>query len=65
VIQIVAHLKEMRLKAVAELVEQKVSATMTYYAYPSTHWRQLRTNNLLERIIREIRRRTRGRRGVP
>ena len=32
---------------------------MTYYAYPSAHWRQLRTNNLLERIIREIRRRTR------
>ena len=32
---------------------------MTYYAYPSTHWRQIRTNNPLERIIREIRRRTR------
>ena len=32
---------------------------MTYYAYPCTHWRQLRTNNPLERIIREIRRRTR------
>ena len=32
---------------------------MTYYAYPSTHWGQLRSNNPLERIIREIRRRTR------
>src|SRR5437660_6245163 len=30
---------------------------MTYYAYPSTHWRQLRRT--LERIIRDIRRRTR------
>ena len=32
---------------------------MSYYAYPTTHWRQIRTNNPLERIIREIRRRTR------
>jgi Transposase, Mutator family len=35
------------------------SATLTYYAYPSTHWRQIRTNNPLERIIREIRQGTR------
>jgi len=33
--------------------------TLTYYAYPSTHWRQIRTSNPPERIIREIRRRTR------
>jgi transposase-like protein len=33
------------------LVEQ----TLVYYAFPSTHWRQIRTNNPLERIIREIR----------
>lgn len=33
---------------------------MTYQKYRSTHWRQLRTIViLLERIIREIRRRTR------
>jgi len=56
---VVARLKEMKLRTAAELVEQKVSETMTYYAYPTTHWRQLRTNNPLERIIREIRRRTR------
>jgi putative transposase len=57
--EVVARLKAMKLKAAAELVEQKVSETMTYYGYPSTHWRQIRTNNPLERIIREIRRRTR------
>ena len=33
--------------------------TLTYYEFPTNHWRQLRTNNALERIIREIRRRTR------
>lgn len=57
--EIVARLKEMRLRTAAELVEQKVGETLTYYGYPSTHWRQIRTNNPLERIIREIRRRTR------
>ncbi len=57
--EIVARLKELKLRTAAELVEQKVEETMTYYAYPSTHWRQIRTNNPLERIIREIRRRTR------
>jgi putative transposase len=57
--EIVGRLKTMKLKSAAELVEQKVGETLTYYAYPSTHWRQIRTNNPLERIIREIRRRTR------
>ena len=57
--EIVARLKELKLRTAAELVEQKVDETMTYYAFPSTHWRQIRTNNPLERIIREIRRRTR------
>lgn len=57
--EIVARLKAMKLRSAAELVEQKVAETLTYYAYPSTHWRQIRTNNPLERIIREIRRRTR------
>jgi len=57
--EIVTRLKAMKLKAAAELVEQRGGETLTYYAYPSTHWRQIRTNNPLERIIREIRRRTR------
>jgi transposase-like protein len=57
--EIVTRLKEMKLRTAAELVEQRVGETLTYYAYPSTHWRQVRTNNPLERIIREIRRRTR------
>ena len=43
----------------AELVEAKAQETLTYFAFPSNHWRQIKTNNLLERIIREIRRRTR------
>ncbi len=33
--------------------------TFSYYVFPLEHWRLLRTNNPLERINREIRRRTR------
>src|SRR5438046_10703782 len=50
----------MRLTKAAELVEGKAHETMTYFAFPSNHWRQIKTNNPLERIIREIRRRTRA-----
>jgi len=57
--EVVARLKAMKLKAAAELVERCVGETLTYYKYPANHWRQIRTNNPLERIIREIRRRTR------
>jgi len=57
--EVAARLKAMKLKSAADLVEQKALETLTYYQYPSNHWRQIRTNNPLERIIREIRRRTR------
>jgi hypothetical protein len=36
-----------------------VEETLAYYAFPEEHWRRIRTNNPLERILREIRRRTR------
>jgi len=57
--EVVTKLRAMKLPKAAELVETKAHETLTYYAFPSNHWRQLRTNNPLERIIREIRRRTR------
>ena len=52
-------LKAMKLTQAVKLVEEHVHETLTYYEFPSTHWRSLRTNNPLERIMREIRRRTR------
>jgi len=57
--RVVEDLKAMRLGKAAELVEQKIDETLTFYAYPPTHWLKLRTNNPMERIMREIRRRTR------
>jgi transposase-like protein len=52
-------LEGMRLKKAAELVREGVAETFAYYAFPPEHWRKLRTNNPLERLLREIRRRTR------
>ena len=54
-----AKLVAMKLRQAATLVRETVSQTLTYYTFPSTHWRQIRTTNPLERIIREVPRRTR------
>jgi transposase-like protein len=56
---VVDKLREMKLPAAAALVAQSIEETFSYYAFPSEHHRSLRTNNPLERIMREIRRRTR------
>ena len=57
--QIIEKLKIMRLARAAEIVESGIDETLSYYSMPSEHWRCLRTNNPLERLMREIRRRTR------
>ena len=56
---VVAKLREQRLTRAAELVETGIEETFGYYAFPEEHWRRIRTNNPLARILREIRRRTR------
>lgn len=56
---VVAKLKEKKLRKAALHVEESVEETLTYMAYPEEHWRRIRTNNPLERIMKEIRRRTR------
>jgi len=55
---VVAKLKEMKLRAAAELVAGSIDETLAYYAYPPQHWLKLRTNNPMERLLREARRRT-------
>ena len=56
---IVEQLRQMRLGKAATLVEDAIEETLTYYRFPANHWVRIRTNNPMERIIREIRRRTR------
>ena len=57
--EVIAKLKVMRLAKAAELAERAIDETLAYYAFPEEHWRRIRTNNPLERLMREIRRRTR------
>ena len=56
---VVEKLREMKLHKAAEQVEQTGEETLRYLNFPREHWRSIKTNNPLERIMREIRRRTR------
>ncbi len=56
---VVVKLQQMKLAQAAQLVRDGIEETLSYYEFPREHWRCLRTNNPLERIMREIRRRTR------
>jgi putative transposase len=57
--QVVEKLRAMKLARAAEIVAAGVEETLSYYKMPSEHWRSIKTNNPLERLMREIRRRTR------
>lgn len=56
---VVKKLQGMKLSKAATVVKDGVEETFSYYWFPREHWRRIRTNNPLERIMREIRRRTR------
>lgn len=56
---VVTKLQDMKLAKAAKIVEEGVAETLSYMAFPREHWIRIRTNNPLERLMREIRRRTR------
>ena len=56
---VIAELREMKLKKAAKKVEDGVEETLTYCDFPAEHWTRIRTNNVIERLNREIRWRTR------
>ena len=56
---VVAELKAMKLPEAAKKVADGIEETLTYCDFPSEHWVKIRTNNVIERLNREIRRRTR------
>jgi len=43
----------------AQWMEENIPEGFSFYAMPRTHWRRLRTSNMIERLNREIKRRTR------
>ena len=56
---IVEERRSMKLKAAAKKLEDGIEETLTYCDFPSEHWTRICTNNVIERLNREIRRRTR------
>ena len=56
---VVQKLREMKLKEAADKIEKGIEETLTYMDFPYAHWSKLRSNNVIERLNREIRRRTR------
>lgn len=52
-------LVSMKLSKAAEVIREGIAETLSYYYFPREHWLRIRTNNMLERIMKEIRRRTR------
>lgn len=56
---IVERLRAMKLSDAAKIVEAGIEETLSYYEFPPQHRVRIRTNNRLERLMKEIRRRTR------
>ena len=57
--QVAKDLRDMKLKEAAKKVEDSIEETLSYMDFPYEHWVRIRTNNVIERLNREIRRRTR------
>lgn len=52
-------LESMRRKEAAKVVRDGHAETLAYCEMPREHWRRIRTNNVIERLKRKIRRRAR------
>lgn len=51
---VVAELRTMKLPEAAKKVENSIEKTLTYCDFPSEHWTKIRTNNVINRIKRQI-----------
>ncbi len=56
--KVVEKLRSMKLNKAAQKVEDSILETLTYMSFPTEHWTRIRTNNTLERLNKEIKRRT-------
>ncbi len=52
-------LEALKLREAAKKVRESILETFSFYDFPREHRIRIRTNNALERIMKEIRRRTR------
>ena len=54
------QIKEMKLGSSAQKVQEGIEETQTYMDFPPQHWTRIRTKNTIERLNREIKRRTKA-----
>lgn len=57
--EIATKLEAMKLKKATKILREGIIESLSYHSFPREHHRSLRTNNMLERIMRELRRRAR------
>ena len=55
---VIAEPRRRKLTGAAEPVAESIDETLTFHAFPDSHRIKIRTDNPLERIMKEIRRRT-------
>lgn len=58
-LEVASELRAAKLNEAAKVVMDGYAETLAYTRFPREHWRRIRTNNAIERLNREIRRRTR------
>ena len=56
--EVMEKLRSSKLKAAAKVLESGIDEALTYTRFPHEHWLRIRSNNVIERLNREIRRRT-------
>lgn len=58
-LEVASELEASKLGEAAKVAREGYAETLTYTRFPREHWRRIRTDNAIERLNREIRRRTR------
>lgn len=56
---VVQNFREMKFKEITKKVDDSVEETLTYMTFPDENWINIRINNAIKQLNREIRRRTR------
>ena len=56
--EVARELETSKLADAAKVIREGVAETLTYARFPMEHWRRIRTNNGIERLNREVKRRT-------
>ena len=58
--QVAEKRKEMKLSSAAKKLQDGIEETLTYMDFPTQHWTRIRTNHTIERLNREMKRRTKA-----